>query len=190
MTMRKLYLVPILHMGADMVSLASPLEAEAAGLGQELWQKHKEIVSGFWDSVDGFFTSIDVKGFRIYQDGLVADGSDGHRIVGEGIFQGSKNYKLIGGLLQKGAILVRTEDLTLVEQERGYILQMAQAKSIRERDADTLRYRLAQSKLLRQRDEFIALRIGETLKEGEAGILFIGAYHDILSKLPGDILVT
>lgn len=51
-------------------------------------------------------------------------------------------------------------------------------------------YRLAQSKLLRQRDEFIALRIGDTLKEGKAGILFIGAYHDILSKLPGDILVT
>lgn len=116
-----------------MGSLASALEAEAAGLGQELWQKHKEIVSGFWDSVDEFFTSMDIEGFRIYQDGMGADGSDGYRIIGEGIFQGSNNYKLIGGLLQKGAILVKTEDLTLVEQEHDYILQIAQAKSLGER---------------------------------------------------------
>jgi len=186
---RKLYVVPIIHMSADMGSLASALEAGAAGLGQELWQKHKEIVSGFWDSVAEFFASTDVKGFRIYQDGLVADGPDGLRIVSEGTGQGSKNFRLIGELLQKGAILVKTEDLTLVKQERDYILQIARAKSLKEREAATSRYRLAQSKLLRQRDEFIAVRIDETLKEGEVGILFIGAYHNILSKLPGDILV-
>lgn len=187
---RKLYVVPIIHMSADMGSLASALEAGAAGLGQELWQKHKEIVSGFWDSVAEFFASTDVKAFKIYQDGLIADGSDGLRIVSEGTSQGSKNYKLVGKLLEKGAILVKTEDLALVKQERDYILQIARAKSLKEKETAISRYRLAQSKLLRQRDEFIAVRIDETLKEGEVGILFIGAYHDILSKLPGDILVT
>jgi hypothetical protein len=44
--------------------------------------------------------------------------------------------------------------------------------------------------LLKQRDDFIAKRIGETLGEGETGILFIGAYHDILPKLPDDIQVS
>jgi hypothetical protein len=43
--------------------------------------------------------------------------------------------------------------------------------------------------LLRRRDAHIAKRIFETLAEGETGILFIGAYHDVLSKLPADIEV-
>ena len=45
-------------------------------------------------------------------------------------------------------------------------------------------------KLLRQRDDFIAARIAETLEEGETGILFIGAYHDVLSRMPEDIQVS
>ena len=188
--MRKLYLVPIIHTSADMGSLASALEAGAAGLGQELWQKHKGIVSRLWDSIAEFFASMDVKGFRIYQDGLVADGPDGLRIVKEGINQGSKNYRLIGDLLQKGAVLVKTEDLTLVKQEHGYILQIARAKSPREKQAAALGYKLAQNKLLKRRDDFIAARIAETLEEGETGILFIGAYHDVLSGTPDDIQVS
>ena len=104
-------------MSADMGSLASALEAGAtAGLGQELWQKHKEIVSDFWDSVAQFFDSLDVNGFRVYQDGLVANGPDGLRIVREGISQESKNYEIVGKLLERGAALVRTEDLALVKQ--------------------------------------------------------------------------
>ena len=38
-------------------------------------------------------------------------------------------------------------------------------------------------KLLNKRDEFIAERIVETLNHGEKGILFIGAYHNIKTKL-------
>lgn len=38
--------------------------------------------------------------------------------------------------------------------------------------------------LLRQRDEFIAGRIEETLLPGETGLLFIGYFHDVLTKLP------
>jgi hypothetical protein len=173
-----------------MGSLASALEAGAViGLGHELWRRHKDIVSGFWHSVACFFDSIDVKGFKVYQDGLVANGLDGLRIVKEGIGQGSTNYELIGKLLERGAVLVKTEDLGLVKQERDYILKITQAKLLKEKQTAALRYKLAQSKLLRQRDDFIATRIDETLKEDETGILFIGAYHDILSKLPDDILV-
>ena len=174
-----------------MGSLASALEAGAtAGLGQELWQKHKEIVSDFWDSVAQFFDSLDVNGFRVYQDGLVANGPDGLRIVREGISQESKNYEIVGKLLERGAALVRTEDLALVKQEHTYIARIARSKSLKEKEAAALRYKLVQSKLLKQRDDFIAQRIEETLSEGETGILFIGAYHDILSRLPDDIQVS
>ena len=189
--MRKLYLVPIIHLSADMGSLVSALnEGAAAGLGQELWRAHKEIASDFWHSIGQFFSCLDVNGFKVYQDGLVADGTDGLRIVKEGIKQGSKNFEIIGKLLERGAVLVKTEELALVRQEHAYIAKMARSKSLKEREVAALRYKLVQSKLLRQRDDFIARKIKETLGEGETGILFIGAYHDILSKLPKDIQVS
>jgi len=188
---RKLYLVPIIHMSADMGSLGPDLDERAVtGLGQELWQKHKGIVSKFWDSVARFFDSLDVTGFKLYQDGLVANGEDGLKIVTQGIKEGSRNYQIIWRLLQRGAILVRTEDISLVGKEYDFITKMARAKSLCQRETAALRYRLAQGGLLQQRDIFIAKRINETLKEGEAGILFIGAYHDVLSKLPDDVQVS
>ena len=189
--MRKLYLVPILHMSADMGSLASTLDEIAkTELGQEEWQKHKEAVSSFWDSTGQFFDALDVKDFKIYQDGMVADGADGLRIIREGISQGSKNYEIIGKLLQGGAVLVKTEDPVLVKQEYAYIAKIAQSKSPKEKEVWALRYKVAQGRLLRQRDDYIARRIKETLHEGETGVLFVGASHDVLSKLPQDIEVT
>jgi len=188
--MRKLYLVPVLHMNADMGSLASTLDETAkAEFGQEVWQKHKGAVSSFWDSIGQFFDVLDVKGFKIYQDGMVADGADGLRIIREGISQGSKNFEIIGKLLQRGAVLVKTEDLGLVKQEYVYIAKIAHSKSPKEKEVWSLRYKVAQGRLLRQRDDYIAKRIRDTLSEGETGILFIGAYHDIPSRLPEDIQV-
>ena len=186
--MRKLYLVPILHMSADMGSLASALDETAQTvLGQEVWKKHKEAVSNFWDDIGQFFDAIDVKGIKIYQDGMVANGADGLRIVNEGISQGSKNFRIIGKLLERGAALVKTEDPALVKQEYGYIAKIARSKSGREKEVWALRYKQAQDRLLRQRDDFIARRIREALGEGETGILFIGAHHEIASRLPEDI---
>jgi hypothetical protein len=188
--MRKLCLVPILHMSADMGSLASTLDETAkAEFGQEVWQKHKGAVSSFWDSIGQFFDAMNVKGFKIYQDGMMADGADGLRIIREGISQGSKNFEIIGKLLERGAVLVKTEDLGLVKQEYVYIAKIAHSKSPKEKEVWSLRYKVAQGRLLRQRDDYIAKRIRDTLSEGETGILFIGAYHNILYRLPEDIQV-
>ena len=187
---RKLYLAPIIHMGADMGSLASALdEASKNELGGEVWQKHKEALTSFWHSVAQFFDPLDVKGFKIYQDGLVADGDIGTKIVREGVSQGSKNYEIVEKLLERGAVLVKTEDPALVKKEYIYIKKMVCAKSLREKEACAQRYKRAQSQLLKERDDYIARKIDETLHEGETGVLFIGAYHDIPSKLPEDIHV-
>jgi len=143
----------------------------------------------FWDSIGPFFDALDVKGFKIYQDGMVANGADGLRIIKEGISQGSKNFEIIGKLLGRGVVLVKTEDPVLVKQEYAYIAKIAHSKSPKEKEVWALRYKVAQGRLLRQRDDFIAKRIEVTLGEGDTGILFIGAYHDILSRLPEDIQV-
>jgi hypothetical protein len=177
-------------MSADMGSLASTLDDTAtAKLAPELWQRHKDIVSVFWDSIGRFLDYLNVNGFKVYQDGLVADGEEGLRVVRESINQGSKNYEIVGRLLERGAILVKTEALSLVKQEYSYISKMTRSRSLKEREVAALRYKLARGKLLKQRDEFIAGRINETLAEGEAGILFIGAYHDVIHRLDPDIKV-
>ena len=186
--MRKLYLIPIIHMSADMGSMASTLDDTAnARLSPELWQKHKDIVSVFWDSIGRFLDSQNVNGFKVYQDGLIADGEEGRIIVREGLSQGSKNYEIVGRLLERGAVLVKTEALSLVKQEYSYITKMTRSRSLKEREVAALRYKTARGRLLKQRDEFIAGRINETLAEGETGILFIGAYHDVMHRLAPDI---
>ncbi|MFC1937292.1 hypothetical protein ACFLWY_01880 [Chloroflexota bacterium] len=188
--MRKLYLIPIIHMSADMGSLASTLDERASDkLRPEIWQKHKEIVAAFWDAIGRFLDSLNVNGFRVYQDGLVADGAEGLRIVREGITQGSKNYEIFGKLLERGAVLMKTEDLSLAKKEYNYIAKVTGSKSRKEKEAASLRYKLVQGKLLKQRDEFIAKRIEQSLGEGENGILFIGAYHNVVPNLPADIKV-
>ena len=188
--MRKVYLVPIIHTRSDMGSIAPILsEISAVALGKELWDEHQKTISKFWDSIARFFNSLEGSNFKIYQDGLVAAGEGGLEIVNEGVRQGSVNYEIIASLLRRGAILIRTEDLSLVKREYSYIKKLTGANSLRERETAALRYKLAQQKLLEERDNFIARTIDGTLQEGDTGILFIGAYHEVLSKLPADIHV-
>ncbi len=188
--MRKICLVPIIHTPSDMGSLAPVLsEIGADVLGKELWDEHQKTICRFWDSVSRFFNSLQICNSKVYQDGLVAAGEDGLRIVNEGVRQGSVNYEIISGLLRRGAILIKTEDIALVQREYSYIKKLTSAKSTRERETAALRYKLAQRKLLEDRDNFIARTIESTLKEGDMGVLFIGAYHEVLSKLPVDIRI-
>jgi hypothetical protein len=188
--MRCLYMVPMIHTSADMGSAAVAFnEAGSAGLSPEVWRTHRMTVAGFWASLDNFFGGLEVRGLMVYQDGLVAGGDDGIKIVREGAAQGSRNYRIIEMLLEKGAVLVQTESLALIKQEYGYVNKITRAKTPREKEAAALRYRLARNGLLNSRDEYIARRIGETLGDGETGVLFIGAYHDVVSRLDEDIRV-
>ena len=188
--MRKLFFVPIIHSPADMGTIGTLLsETSAAALGKELWDEHQKTISRFWDSVSRFFNSLQICNFKVYQDGLAAAGEVGLKIVNEGVNQGSVNYEIISGLLQRGATLIKTEDIALLQREYGYIKKLTSAKSTRETETAALRYKLAQRKLLEDRDNFIAGTIESTLQEGDTGVLFIGAYHEVLSKLPADIRV-
>jgi hypothetical protein len=187
---RIIYLVPIIHTPSDMGSLAPVLsESSADVLGKELWSEHQKTISLFWNSVSRFFNSLQICNIKIYQDGLIAEGDDGLRIVNEGVRQGSVNYEIISDLLRRGAILIKTEDIALVQREYSYIKKLTSAKSTRERETAALRYKLAQRRLLEDRDNFIARTIESTLKEDEVGVLFIGAYHEVLTKLPDDIRI-
>ncbi|MDP8214991.1 MAG: hypothetical protein P9M10_07355 [Candidatus Euphemobacter frigidus] len=189
--MRKLIYVPVIHMSADLGSVARQVDKKGiAGFGEEFWRKHRETISKLWDVIFNYFIDLDVKGFKIYQDGMVADGEVGEKIVEEGVKAGSKNYEIISDLLKRGALLVKTEDFPLVKKERDRIVRIANAGSTGKKLTAYLIYRLTRDRLLKKRDRYIAERINETLRPWESGILFIGAYHDVIPPLPDNILIT
>lgn len=188
--MRTLLYVPIIHTSADLGSLAEDVTKRGiTSLGEEVWKEHIKTVEGFWDAISHYSDSINVSGMKIYQDGMVAEGEIGQKIVEEGLKSGSKNYELLSRLLQKGANLVKTEDFALVKRERDYLVKLTKAMTRIGKLIAYLKYRLIKNELLRKRDEFIANRINGTLNQGETGIIFIGAYHDIIPKLAKDIQV-
>ncbi|OIN98925.1 hypothetical protein AUJ66_00020 [Candidatus Desantisbacteria bacterium CG1_02_38_46] len=183
--MKTLIYVPVIHTSADLGSIAKAVAKRGmAGLGEEFWKEHERTVDGFWDAIMKYFDSIEVSGFKLYQDGMIADGEIGRKIVEEGAKKGSKNHEIVLRLLERGASLVKTEDYSLVKKEYDYIKRLTQAKSIPGKIIAYLRYRLIRNKLLRQRDEFIVRQINEFLERGETGILFIGVAHRIIPLLP------
>lgn len=186
--MRTLIYIPIIHTSADLGSLAEDVTKRGiANLGDELWERHRKTVEGFWDAIAAYSDSIDVSGMKIYQDGMVAEGEIGEKIVEEGVRSGSKNFELLSRLIKRGAILVRTEDFKLVKEERDRLVSITQASCISQKILAFIKYRLKKNRLLEKRDRFISKRISETLSHGERGILFIGAYHNIKKWLPKDI---
>ena len=188
--MRTLIYVPVIHTSADLGSLAKDVTNRGiADLGEYIWEKHQATVEKFWDALSGYFDSIDVSGVKIYQDGMIADGAVGQRIVEESAKAGSRNYELVARLIKRGAILVKTEDFKLVKEERDRLIALTQAKSIARKLIIFVKYKLAKGRLLNKRDRFIAKSIDESLGHGETGIIFIGAYHNIKKRLEKNICV-
>jgi hypothetical protein len=188
--MRTLIYVPVIHTSADLGSIAKEVAKRGiTDLGQELWEEHRKTVEGFWNVVSDYFDSIDIKGMKIYQDGMVAEDEVGKKIAEDTAKAGSKNYQLILKLLDRGAVLVKTEDFKLVKKEYDRLLSITQAKSITQKIIAFIKYKLVKTVLLNRRDTFIAKRIDQTLKNGEKAILFVGAFHNIKKRLPKDILI-
>jgi hypothetical protein len=114
--MKKLLYVPIIHMEADLGRVAAIIDKRSSQMcGRERWDKHKETVSGFWDSIANYFDRPSVSNLKIYQDGLMIDGALGKKIIEEGSRKGSKNHEIVLKLMEKGAEIRKTEDLSLLK---------------------------------------------------------------------------
>lgn len=187
--MRILYHVPILHNPSDLGSIAENVQRKGIALvGPEHWKKHLETIDGFWNTIQGFEFK-DAKELKIYQDGFVAEKEQTGNIVQELAEKGSRNYQVIKGLVEKGAVLMKTEDLDLVKKEVMLVKNLSGSKNIFSKTINYIKYKLSGASILQKRDGFIAKNINETLGEGETGVLFLGAYHDIVPKLAKDIKI-
>ncbi len=188
--MKNLIYVPIIHMKADLGHVGEEIKKRGvAAIGEDAWKDHVEAVAGFWKAIEDFFDATDVRGFKIYQDGMAADGETGMMIVADGVKKGSKNYEIIAGLLTRGAVLVKTENFLFLKKEYDRLIEIIGAKNPLGKVITYLKYKLTKRSLLAKRDKFIAERIAETLRDGETGILFVGALHEVAGILPRDIRI-
>lgn len=181
---RKLIHIPILHSSADMGSLSQRLKKEyASRYGARKWQEHVQQIERFWDSVTRRVLALPLafQRVKLYQDGLPDCGQE-LEIARETAAKGSKNYQLLVSLVGRGATLMGTEDPQLLLEE--YQRLQTTLEGTGQVDAQ------AEAELLHKRDAYIAQRIADTLGEGETGLLFLGAFHQVRKLLPEDMAVT
>jgi len=188
--MRKLLYVPVIHAESDLGSMAPDMDRRSAGIyGEERWERHKESVTIFWDKIGEYFSEMDAKNLKIYQDGLLADGALGQKIVEEGALRGSRNFQIILDLMKRGGKIRKTEDVKLLKEEYDHAVRLAETKTLSGKTTAYAGSRIQEDKtrIMEGRDLFIANIINETLKEEERGVLFMGAFHNVLQYLAGDI---
>jgi hypothetical protein len=101
----------------------------------------------------------------------------------------ARTTKIVQKLMDRGAQIEATESVYLLQLEYGFTKALLEAKTDEERQTAEERYNLVKDKLLEERDLFTARAIDASLKEGETGLLFIGAAHNVLPKIAGDIEV-
>ncbi len=188
-TMRRLIHIPIIHNSADLGSLSELVQAHYGKIfGETSWNQREQIVKALWTDIEANLDALhlDAQKTRIYQDGLPICGFE-EKIVRELAQAGSGNHQLILRLLNGGAVLMGTEDPQLLMEEyeiqKHCLAQIGGGSSTRaEEEKHT-------NRVLEERDSFIAKRISTTLKEGEVGLLFLGALHGLDNLRSTDIRV-
>ena len=184
--MRQLISIPIVHTPADLGSQREAArEAYIARYGLQRWCQHLEVLAQLWHRIRQRVLAlpVDFTTVRLYQDGLPVCGHE-LAIVETLAAAGSSNHQLLLELVNRGAILMGTEDPALLLQERDRLRQPHTAAPTPGAGEDLL-----YDTLIDQRDAAIASRIASTLAEGELGLLFIGALHLVAQHLPRDIAV-
>jgi hypothetical protein len=190
MLLRKLLVIRIVHTPFDMGSMKDGLEKEGVSkMGRQRWEDNQRKIEKFWEEVDQEVDRLGLKldKVKIYQDGLPCAGELGERIVRETAEKGSKNYQILRKLMDRGARIEATESPGLLREEYSHIKAILEAKTDKEKTEAAAGYDQVKDRLMEDRDAFIAQTISSTLKDGETGLLFIGASHNVIPKRAKDI---
>jgi hypothetical protein len=175
--MRRLIHIPIIHTSADLGSLSTVVQAHYTKVcGKVSWNQREDVVKALWSDIRAGLDALrlDASKTRIYQDGLPICGFE-EKIVRELANAGSSNHQLILRLMDRGAILMGTEDSRLLLEE--YEMQKRHLAQEVGKTSPSKDLKDRMDGVLKARDLFIADRIAATLEEGEVGLLFLGALH-------------
>ncbi|MFA4859940.1 hypothetical protein [Methanoregula sp.] len=189
---RKLMLIPIVHSEKEMGSLKSDIsEMIDRKFGKEKRDQHRKDVALFWDNLRSIIgtvlATIDGSTIRVYQDGIPIGGEIGAKLVAMGAKDGIPNHQIVLSIIEQGGVLEKTESPALLKEEYEIIKAIVNAKTDAEREALSEKHKNRLYELTIERDRYIAQRIGESLKDGQYGMLFIGATHDVAQYIDKDI---
>jgi hypothetical protein len=189
---RRLIDVPILHSPADMGTMAEGLEAALVErFGRRHWDEYVALLDGFWRVVRAELDELglDYHLVDLYQDGLPVCGRE-LAIAAKAAAKGSENHQLLLDLVARGATLMGTEDPNLLLEEYRNVKSALPGDLGGARPAEQAADPSRHDETLAKRDAFIGRRIGESLRPGRTGILFLGMMHNVEPSLPADIVVT
>lgn len=163
---RKLYFVPLIY---------CEKEPQAGYL---------ERFNKYWGQVEDQISGLELKlgkVDKVYHELVSVGGEDGVKVIKD---LNDKSYQIIENRLDKGTQLEATEEAEILTEfmdwSRCLVIGLQNQKVF----TKVYEYYTEASK---KRDEHIAKKIDETLKEGEVGILFMREGHQI--QFPLDITV-
>lgn len=166
-----------------------------------------------WQHIKHHLMQLETVNIRVYQDGwygetVLLDQEERKQFqrsilrtaLNEGRSIPPELSILLDLSISKRVILEQTEDKKLCEDSVwaiGEIDKIVNLPDLEDMPDQLFNHLVGRSRSMREeiirlaneRDTFVAHRIAATLQEGEVGILFMGAYHDVVSKLPPDIQV-
>ncbi|MCY2930671.1 MAG: hypothetical protein NTV86_14470 [Planctomycetota bacterium] len=167
--------------------MAESLEAAyVERFGRRRWQEYLTLLGGFWPAIRRELDRLrlDYTQVDLYQDGLPVCGRE-RQIVEKAAAMGSENHKLLLELMGRGATLMGTEGPDLLLAEYRHVQEALAREAGGAEDGEQAR-RNADS--LARRDAWIGRRIGETLRPGRTGMLFLGMMHNVETHLPTDLV--
>jgi hypothetical protein len=163
---KKLYLVPLMYFGED-----TPDE-------------YRERCNRYWQQVAEHLANLTAKigkVIRVYHESIFQSGEDGMKAVER---LNPSSYHIARTQCDNGAVLEAIEERELLEEvtdwQRCLMLGFM---------SDKVASRVSELyvEAARRRNESMAKRIGETLKNDEAGLLFIREEHSV--QFPSDVEV-
>jgi hypothetical protein len=163
---RKLFFVPLIFTPRDIQG--------------ELFEK----VFRYWDQVEVQLTNLELKlGIvkKVYHELVPVGGEEGGKIIEE---LNSTSYGIVKARVDKGAELEPLEDTDLLTESMDWTKCLA--VGLQNQKVFNKVYE-SYTEANRKRNEHIAKMIGETLKEGEVGILLMREGHQV--QFPADIEV-
>lgn len=189
--MRRLIHIPVVHSEADMGSAREKMRRTyIEQRGRKAWEESRRAIADFWTALDQTTDALplDFRKVRLYQDGLPVCGLE-DKIVRDLAAQGVPNYRILLKLIERGGILEGTEDPELLREEYELLMTSLAAADGKAKSTAKKHDAAALQDLLERRDRFIAKRIDSTLRPDETGVLFLGALHRAVEKLPNTITV-
>jgi len=146
--------------------------------------EYLERYNKYWNQVENQMTELELKlgqVNKIYHELIPVGGDDGIKVIEE---LNNKSYQIIKNRLDKGATLKATEDGQLLTEFMDWSRCLTIGLQNQKVVARVYDFYLEASK---NRNEYIAKQIDNTLKANEIGILFTREGHQI--QFPPDIQI-